>query len=266
MIILVGVGHVFKIADKIRYMVHTLRPDAVAVELDPVRLEMLMHRDEYEMDPKAPLGLKMMAKIQEKVAKNYGVEAGSEMLAGIAAAQECNIPGLLIDNGAMDLLNNMWKEMKFTEKAKFLSGLVGSQVLPSIGHKGQTLEEALEDFDDDPEKFMAELEKHFPKIKKVLVDDRNVIMAENLIKANKRFKHILTIIGAGHVEGIKNILEEKGLEVRVMRLNELVLDPEKFMPALNRIKKELDDARARDRDLDADANSSVTFTYTYDDG
>ena len=85
MITLLGVGHVFDIGRSIRSEILARHPKVVALELDPVRYHALMSRT-----PRArgisPLAL--LAQFQIRIARQYGVEVGDEMVAAARAAQE----------------------------------------------------------------------------------------------------------------------------------------------------------------------------------
>src|SRR6266581_9347893 len=85
MITLLGVGHVFDISRAIRAEILGRRPRVVALELDPARYHALMSRE-----PRArglsPLAL--LAQFQIRIARQYGVEVGDEMVAASRAAQE----------------------------------------------------------------------------------------------------------------------------------------------------------------------------------
>ena len=56
---------------------------------------------------------------------------------------------------------------------------------------------------------MVEFQKTFPKLYKILVEDRNIYMANQLKELSKTHKKIVAVIGAGHRKGIKQILENK---------------------------------------------------------
>ncbi|HIH78293.1 MAG TPA: TraB family protein, partial [Halobacteria archaeon] len=50
-----------------------------------------------------------------------------------------------------------------------------------------------------------EVEKTYPNVAKVLIDERNLYMAERLIELakNNKDKKIVAVIGAGHEKGVK---------------------------------------------------------------
>ena len=59
----------------------------------------------------------------------------------------------------------------------------------------------------------------FPSAKKVLIDDRNTHMAHAIRKLNDEFGDLVAVVGDGHVDGLKRLLEGKSLEV--IRLKDL---------------------------------------------
>src|SRR5947207_15734963 len=101
MISLLGVGHVFDIGRSIRSEILARRPKVVALELDPVRYHALMNRT-----PRArgisPLAL--LAQFQIRIARQYGVEVGDELIASAQAEQQSGSESDLIDQDAGALL------------------------------------------------------------------------------------------------------------------------------------------------------------------
>src|SRR2546429_8746376 len=108
MITLLGVGHVFDIGRSIRSEILARRPKVVALELDPVRYHALMSRT-----PRArgisPLAL--LAQFQIRIARQYGVEVGDEMIAAAQAAQEIGSEIALIDQDSRAILRRGWEGM-----------------------------------------------------------------------------------------------------------------------------------------------------------
>src|SRR2546421_824962 len=101
MITLLGVGHVFDIGRSIRSEILARRPKVVALELDPIRYHALRSRT-----PRAhgisPLAL--LAQFQIRIARQYGVEVGDEMIAAAQAAEEIGSEIALIDQDSRAIL------------------------------------------------------------------------------------------------------------------------------------------------------------------
>src|SRR5256885_8153423 len=117
MITLLGVGHVFDIGRSIRSEILARRPKVVALELDPVRYHALMSRT-----PRArgisPLAL--LAQFQIRIARQYGVEVGDEMIAAAQAAQEIGSEIALIDQDSRAILGRVWRDTPLTAPGRHL--------------------------------------------------------------------------------------------------------------------------------------------------
>ncbi|HDM22972.1 MAG TPA: TraB family protein, partial [Methanomicrobia archaeon] len=94
-LVLVGVGHVFDISTQIKEVIDAVDPDAVALELDKNRLQFLLSPVKNKKSPNFLYFI--LSKIQEKIAKKYGVTTGSEMLSAAAMAKDKGIDILCID-------------------------------------------------------------------------------------------------------------------------------------------------------------------------
>ena len=71
------------------------------------------------------------------------------------------------------------------------------------------------------DKYLEEIGKRFPTIKRVLIDERNQYMAQQLATANEKYERVLAVVGDGHIPGISEILTKKELEFDTIRLTEI---------------------------------------------
>src|SRR5712691_5960731 len=85
MITLLGVGHVFDIGAAIRAEVLARRPRAVPPESVPPRYQAIMSREPRRRGWSI-LGL--LAQFQVRIADQYGLQVGDEMVAAARAAQQ----------------------------------------------------------------------------------------------------------------------------------------------------------------------------------
>lgn len=222
MITLIGTGHIFDLSQPLLKIFEEKKPDILCVELDKERYNALLIK---QRDPKGyekygrnlPLLYKMLARFQDNLAKKYGVEAGEEMITTINYAQTHNLPLAFIDMNAQVLFIKMLKSMSIREKIKmFLSGLSGLFV--SKRHVEEELKRIEEDFD----KYITEIENTFPTVKKILVDERNEYMVDQLVSLNEQYKNIIAVVGDGHIPGMSKLLKEKGVEFGTVRLKDLL--------------------------------------------
>ncbi|MDO9536769.1 MAG: TraB/GumN family protein, partial [Thermoplasmata archaeon] len=80
-------------------------------------------------------------------------------------------------------------------------------------------EREMEKYAEQGEEYLEEVGKSLPTIKKVLVDERNEHMANQLRKLEEKHTNVLAVIGDGHVPGISRLLADR--TPREIRLNEV---------------------------------------------
>jgi pheromone shutdown-related protein TraB len=208
-IILVGTAHISK--DSIKLVEETIEieePDVIGIELDKERLGQLLSGKKWQetnivdiiQTGKTYLFLLniLLSNMQRQIGANVGVAPGAEMMAAIKKAQEKQLPIQMLDRDVRVTLKRAFNEMGFVEKAKLAGSIIGGFF--GVGEK-VTVEKIEELKNEDLiNSLMKELGKQFPSIKKVLVDERDMYIAE-MIKHSPG-KKIVAVVGAGHLEGI----------------------------------------------------------------
>ena len=125
----------------------------------------------------------------------------------------------LIDMDAEFIFKKLWESLSLFEKMKLIfSGILG------LVKSRSSIEKEMAGLENRVDDIMKEVEKSFPSLKKVLVDERDRYMAEKLKNLSTRFEKIMAIVGDGHVAGIEKILSEKNIEVKTIRLKDLKND------------------------------------------
>jgi len=214
MILILGVGHVFDIAAQVRKAVEDERPDAVCVELDPQRYRAL-REPPRERPADVPLPYRLLAAFQRRMARSYGGEVGAEMLAAADAAADVGAEVLLIDTDAAKMFRRLWTEMPPGEKLR-----LGLSAVTSLFISRRRVEKELENFQHNEEYYLDEMGGQFPTLKRLLIDERNQVMAKRIDAAASRLPIVLAVVGDGHVEEIVRLLRRD--DVRVVRLRELM--------------------------------------------
>ena len=211
MITLIGVGHVFDIGREIENIILSRKPGVVGVELDPARYRALTSR---EPKKDVPFVYRMLAVFQQAIAKKYGVSVGSEMLAAIDTAKKLGIGIAFIDMDSGYVFSKIWNGMGFSEKIKLLfSGAAGLFV------RKEMVDKEIEKFETDYNHYMEIFGSEFPILKKTLIDERNTYMAEKIRELSKKYEKIAAVVGDGHIEGMKKILDD--LNPEIIRLSTL---------------------------------------------
>jgi pheromone shutdown protein TraB len=218
-IVLIGVGHVFDIKSAVKGIIHQTRPEVVALELDAVRFSSLLSKERGKGGP-APLVYRLLAKFQRDLAEQFGSEAGSEMLAAADAAGEVGARVALIDMDAAAVFARMTKIMSVREKMLMMIGAV-----MTLFTRKATVEKELDRFMSNEDKFMAEIQKAYPSVVKVLIDERNEFMAKKLKEISSISGITVAVLGDGHVSGMARMLSEFS-EVVIWRLNDLQSMPQ----------------------------------------
>ena len=211
MITLIGVGHVFDISRSLENAIVSRNPSVVCVELDPARYQALYAKGK---ERELPFIYMMLARFQERIAKKYGTEVGSEMITAIETAKTINAKLAFIDMEASKIISEFWRTMTFSERVKLFFALA-----TSIFIRKKRIEKELERFEKNDEYYMESFGKEFPTAKTILIDDRNVFMAESIMKLSENYENIVAVVGDGHVEGIKRLLQTP--DVETVRLSEL---------------------------------------------
>jgi pheromone shutdown-related protein TraB len=213
-IFLVGTAHVSKESvDLVQRVIARERPDCVCVELDEKRFQALSGRKKWEsLDLKEIIRKKQLSTLlvnlilsayQKKLGMQLGVMPGSELLQATREAEKHGIPVSLCDRDVRVTLRRAWHETSFLKKGYLLA-----TVFVSLFDKTEITEEKLEELKkkDVLSELMAELGEAMPVLKRVLIDERDIYLAEK-IKTTVG-KKLVAVVGAGHVAGIRKRITE----------------------------------------------------------
>ena len=182
----------------------------------------------------------LLAYVQRKMGAELGIEPGADMMAAIKKAEERGCEIALIDRPIQVTMQRFWSAMKFTEKIKMIFSIifaVGSMKgIKDAGEEGigigiekgegkNYIELDRITDDDVVTQLMEELREFSPGAATALLDERDAYIAGNLrelelhaiskegtragadAKEEEEGRKIVAVVGAGHVAGIKNLLE-----------------------------------------------------------
>jgi pheromone shutdown protein TraB len=184
-------------------------PNAVAVELDRARFIGMQRNVEMGFSDSLRLGRRgvinyVLAKVEEKLGETFGMAPGEEMRAAIEAAQAVGAPLYLIDEDIGVILAKI-SQAPAREKLLMALELLGVFLPIRTAEVGDPFEEY--------RWMMLEFRRRYPYLYRVLVEERNEIMARNLMAivdsllagGIKRPK-VVAVVGLGHKPGIERIL------------------------------------------------------------
>ncbi len=214
-IILIGTAHVSKhSAEEVKRVIDLEKPDAVCVELDEQRYQSIKDDSRWKnmdifkviKEKKATLLLMNLAisSFQKRMAKQFGISPGQEMIQGIESAEEHGAALVLADRNIQITFSRIWGNLGMKGKAILLMQVVGS-----IFSKETISEEELEKMkkQDTINSVLNEFTEHFPRLKKPLIDERDQYLAQKIKKAPG--DKVVAVLGAAHVPGIKEEIRKE---------------------------------------------------------
>lgn len=214
-IILIGTAHVSKhSAEQVKEVIDFEQPDSVCIELDEQRYQSVMAGDQWqEMDifkvikeKKATLLLMNLAisSFQNRLAKQFGIKPGAEMIQGIESAKEINANLVLADRNIQITFSRIWGNIGFKGKAMLLLS-----IFSGIFNKEDISEEELEKMksQDMIDAMLQEFTENFPRLKEPLIDERDQYLAQKIKDAPG--EKIVAVLGAAHVPGIKKEIHKE---------------------------------------------------------
>ena len=137
------------------------------------------------------------------------IEPGIDMKTAYLNAREHKIPTALIDLDIRITLKKL-SSLSFGKKFSMFSSLFFKSFKKEYREKlNFDVKKGVPD-----EKVIVQMlkivKKEVPDLYKILIHDRNVYMCDKLLELKQKHSgYILAVIGAGHLEGMKEILEDK---------------------------------------------------------
>jgi len=207
--ILVGTAHVSKESARlVKSVIEEEKPDTVCVELCQSRFQAIQQKDRWQdtdiikviKEKKSFLLLSnlLLASFQKRIAKQFDVKPGEEMITAINTAESTGAQIHLADRDIRTTLSRTWRVMGFWSKIKLVF-----QLTLSLGQLDEIKEEDIEKMkqQDVLETLLADVGKSLPALKSILIDERDQYLAEKIRTApgNK----IVAVVGAGHIPGIQ---------------------------------------------------------------
>lgn len=214
-IILVGTAHVSKkSAEEVKEVIEAERPDSVCIELDDQRFQSIMDKDRWKKmdifkivkEKKATFLLMnlLISSFQKRLAKQFDINPGQEMIQGIESANEIGATLVLADRNIQVTFSRIWSGVGLWGKAQLLMSIVFS-----IFNTESFSEEDLEKMksQDMLSAMLDEFTEYFPQLKVPLIDERDQYLAQKIKTApgNK----VVAVLGAAHVPGIKEEINKE---------------------------------------------------------
>jgi len=213
---IIGTSHIARQSlDEVEKAIEEGKPDIVALELDKKRLYSLLTKKQGKLriyDIRR-IGIKgfifalLGAWAEKKLGKLVGVSPGSEMKLAVNLAKKNKIKIALIDQDIEITLKKFSKALTWKEKWNFIV-----DIFKAVFKREKIMEFDLTKVPSKKliKKLVNKVKVRYPNIYKVLISDRNKVMAARLQKLmeDNPDKQILAIMGAGHEEEIIHMIKE----------------------------------------------------------
>jgi pheromone shutdown-related protein TraB len=212
---LIGTAHVSRqSAELVKEVIESEKPDTVCVELCATRFQSIEQKNAWrEMDlirvikeKKAFLLMLnfFLASYQRRLAKQFDIVPGQEMIEAIKSAKEIDAEIHTADREIRTTLTRTWRKMGLFTKAKLFFELVMS----SFSDEEITAEDIEEmKHRDTLELLLQEMGDSMPEVKSTLIDERDRYLTERIRTAPGN--SIVAVVGAGHVPGMLNYWDKE---------------------------------------------------------
>lgn len=217
---IIGTSHIAKQSlDEVTGKIESLKPDIIALELDKKRFSALLSEskrmptfhDIMRIGIAGYLFSLIGAWAEKKLGKEVGVLPGVEMKRAIELAKKYRLAIVLIDEDIEAILRKISSSLTWREKLNFI-GDIAKAVF-----KKTSIEFDLAKVPEKEiiKKLIKDVKKRYPNLYRVLITDRNKLMAKRLkgLMEKNHDKNILAIVGAGHVEGIMGLIKKAAIRL-----------------------------------------------------
>lgn len=234
---LLGTAHVSRASvEAVRAAVASGAYDAVAVELDPGRLQSLSDPDTLAQldivrvlrEGKTHLFAANLAlsTYQRRLAEQLDVEPGAELKAAVEGARARGLPVHLVDREVGLTFRRAMQKLGWWGRAR-----TGAGILLAMFADEQVGDEEIEKLKqgDMLEASFGEFASHSPALYEAVIAERDRYMAARLRQCAGDARNVLAVVGAGHLPGLaRHLAEDRDDPAQVQRELETVREKSRF--------------------------------------
>jgi pheromone shutdown-related protein TraB len=215
---LLGTAHVSRSsAEEVERQIASGAYDAVAIELDSNRHQAITDPDRWAKldlfrvlrEGRAGMVAANLAlgAFQQRLADQLDIEPGQEMRVAISGAEAAGLPLLLIDRDIGITLRRVYRAVPWWQRFNLFGGL-----LASVLSREEITEDEIEKLKEGDmlEATFTEFAEGSANMYRPLISERDTYMAAQLqrqLEGSER-RNVLVVIGAGHLKGLRQHLEE----------------------------------------------------------
>ena len=188
-IVLVGIKHTEMLADQLKRVIHTEKPEAICVEADDFTYRLVTGKAGKEEIERyfsnLPKIYKIVSLFKIKAQKKSKVDRDWHIHVVKEASDNLSLDVIPIDMDQLAIYQKIEDEMKFAEKLR----LFFDAVINRSRKGGRELRE--------------EFSKRYLALKRYLIDERDIFMANRIIDVMRRYDKVVAVVGNAHIEGIE---------------------------------------------------------------
>jgi pheromone shutdown-related protein TraB len=210
---IIGTAHISKESvEDVRTTIQVVKPETVCIELCQGRYDALTQKDAWQKmnifkiihQKKAVLLLAqlILGAFYRKLGEQLGAVPGAEMLEGAKLAGQTSAKLVLADRKIEITLKRVWGYLRFWDKFRLMMHLMVSICVPEK-IDAEMIDKMKQQ--DQLEAVLAEFAEKFPEIKKRLIDERDVYLAQQIRHCPG--SKVVAVVGAGHTPGIQEHID-----------------------------------------------------------
>jgi len=196
--------------ERVRKTILEEKPHAIAIELDKRRFYAMQNPQRIKLGEAVKYGRigiiqYILTKVEEKLGEEFGMMPGGEMMEAINLAGLLGIHLYLIDED-INVITAKILKAPLREKLLLLLESLAVFIPSPLGREER-------DIITDFKVMMTQFKMKYPYLYRVLVEERNEIMAKNLIAIVNNLRargikkpKVIAVVGLGHKSGIERIL------------------------------------------------------------
>ncbi|MCW7505971.1 MULTISPECIES: TraB/GumN family protein [Leptospira] len=213
---ILGTAHISKQSvEEVEKLIQSIKPDVICVELCESRMksvedpDYLKKLDIFKVFKERKMWLLLSSLILSSFQKKMGnqdIKPGDEMRKAISLGRSLKKPVLPVDREIQTTLKRSWGNVGFFSKMYLFSALLASLLV-----KEDVSDEKIEEMksDDILKDLFSQIPKKYESIKNVIIDERDVYLAEKIRVStlDKKVKKVVAVVGAGHLAGIERNID-----------------------------------------------------------